>query len=84
MPSRDAIAGQVRALLSQVMDVAPDSIGSSFDQASCDSWSSLTHLMLISELESRFGVSFSNQEITELTSYDRIVDAIARRAPIDG
>jgi len=84
MPSRDHIAGQIRALLGQVMDVPPESIGSGFDQASCDAWSSLTQSMLISELESRFGVVFSNQEISELTSYDRIVDALARRVSVDG
>jgi acyl carrier protein len=37
--------------------------------------------MLISQLESEFGVVFSNQEVRELTSFTAIVAALERRTP---
>lgn len=77
--TREQIETSVRDVLAQVMDVDPEVIGSGFGQNSCDSWGSLTHLMLISELESRFNVTFSSQEVPQLSSYGRIVDALAVR-----
>jgi acyl carrier protein len=73
------IATRVRELLAQVLDVPPASIGPEFSATSSGSWSSLNHLMLTSQLESEFGVVFSNQEIRELTSFTVIVNTIGRR-----
>ena len=72
-------AARVRALLSQVLDVPPERIGADFSQDTATSWSSLNHLMLVSQLESEFGVTFSNKEIRDLTSLERIVATLARR-----
>jgi acyl carrier protein len=79
MTSRDQIAGEVRELLAQTMGVGSSQITNGFDQASCPAWSSLTHLMLVSELEARYNVVFSNQEIADLTSYEKLVDALHSR-----
>ncbi len=35
--------------------------------------------MLVSQLESRFDVTFSNQEMPSLATYDAIVNALASR-----
>jgi acyl carrier protein len=79
MTDQAGIAMRVRELLAQVLDVPPASIGPEFSATSSGAWSSLNHLMLISQLESDFGVVFSNQEIRELTSFTAIVDTIGRR-----
>lgn len=84
MTAHGDLISQVRALLAQTMDVDVTQVVSGFDQLSCPAWGSLTHLMLISQLESRFGVVFSNQEIPELSSYDRIVDALTRKLGTSG
>lgn len=81
---RPEVEASVRDVLAQIMDVEPSRIGPGFDRKSCDSWGSLTHLMLISELESRFSVAFSSQEIAQLSSYDEIVEALAARDPKSG
>lgn len=72
------IAPRVRELLAQVLDVPPGSIGPEFSAASAGSWTSLNHLMLVSQLEGEFGVVFSNQDIRDLTSFDRIVSTLTR------
>jgi len=73
------IAPRVRDLLAQVMDVTPASVGPGFSSESTAAWTSLNHLMLISQLEDEFEVIFSNQEIRDLISFDRIVEAVGRR-----
>jgi len=69
---------RVRQLLAQVLDLPPDGIGPGFEQADAPSWTSLTHLMLVSQLESEFGLFLSNEDIRRLTSYDRIVETVGR------
>jgi acyl carrier protein len=70
---------RVRELLSQVLDVPAASVGPEFSTGSSGAWTSLNHLMLISQIESEFGVVFSNQEIRELTSFTAIVETLGRR-----
>lgn len=77
MSGADDIAGKVRSVLAQVLDVPAPRIGPGFTAESTPAWTSLNHLMLISQLEGEFGIVFTNQQIQELTSFDRIVAAIA-------
>jgi acyl carrier protein len=73
------VAPRVRRLLSQVLDVPEAGVGPELSSTTSPAWTSLNHLMLISQLESEFGVVFSNQEIRQLTSFTAIVDALGRR-----
>lgn len=82
MSSQSEIANRVRELLAQVLDVRPADIGPGFGTGAAANWTSINHLMLISQLESEFGVVFSNQEIRDLDSYSAIVDLLGRR--LDG
>ena len=77
--SQAQVAAQVRRLLAQVLDVPEASVGPDLTSSSSSAWTSLNHLMLISQLESEFGVVFSNQEIRQLTSYTAIIDTLGRR-----
>jgi acyl carrier protein len=72
----DQIATRVRELVTQVLGVPSTSIGPEFAAGSTPSWTSLNHLMLISQVESAFGVFFTNQEIRDLTTFDQIVKAV--------
>lgn len=83
MSNRDQIQARVRELLSQVLDIPQESIGPEFSQALTPSWTSLIHLMLISQIESEFGVFLSNQEISDLTSFTQIVETLAKRQSPD-
>ena len=77
--TRETIEAGVRDLLAQVTQTSPDAVRAGFECSQAPGWSSLQHLMLVSQLESRFGVTFTNREIPELTSYDAIVTALAAR-----
>jgi acyl carrier protein len=77
--SDPARISRVRELLAQVLGVPAAGIGPEFSTSSSSAWTSLNHLMLVSQIESEFGVVFSNQEIRELTSFTAIVETLGRR-----
>ncbi len=75
-------AVRLRELLAQVLDIPATAIGPETSAATVGSWTSLNHLMLISGIEETFGVVFSNQQIRDLTSYDKLLSAVtAQRTP---
>lgn len=77
MSDSSGIKTRVRELLGQVLDVPASSIGPESSTATIASWTSLNHLMLVSQIENEFGVVFSNQQIRDLVSFDRIVSTVA-------
>lgn len=79
MSERNDIAARIRELMAQVLDLPPAEIGPELSTSTSSAWTSLNHLMLISQLESEFGVVFSNQEIRELTSFSAILETLGRR-----
>jgi acyl carrier protein len=79
MRDRPEVAARVREVLAQVLDLAPAEIGPELSTATSGAWTSLNHLMLISQLENEFGVVFTNQEIKDLTSFPSILAILGRR-----
>ncbi len=79
MSERNDIEARVRELMAQVLDLPAAEIGPELSTSTSSAWTSLNHLMLISQLESEFGVVFSNQEIRELTSFSAILETLGRR-----
>ncbi|MGH7579954.1 MAG: acyl carrier protein [Gemmatimonadales bacterium] len=80
MSDQGRVAARVGELVTQVLGLPPDGVGPGLSASTSAAWTSLNHLMLISQLESEFGVVFSNQEVRELTSYSAIVAALTQRA----
>jgi acyl carrier protein len=62
-----------------VLGVPAAAIDAGFSSESSAEWTSLNHLMLVSQVETEFGVFFSHHEVQELTSFDRIVSALMDR-----
>ena len=79
MSDRGQVAPRVREVLAEVLDLRPAEVGPELSAATSRAWTSLNHLMLISQLENEFGVVFSNQEIRDLTSYTAIVETLSRK-----
>jgi acyl carrier protein len=79
MTDRSQMPARVREVVAEVLDLPPDQVGPELSAGTSNSWTSLNHLMLISQLENEFGVVFSNQEIKELTSFRAILEILGRR-----
>jgi acyl carrier protein len=79
MTDRGEVSGRVREIMAQVLDLAPDAIDTELSTTTSSAWTSLNHLMLVSQLESEFGVVFSNEEIKQLSSFPAILQILGRR-----
>ena len=79
MTDRGKVSGRVREIMAQVLDLSPEAIDRNVSTTTSSAWTSLNHLMLVSQLESEFGVVFSNPEIKELSSFPAIVEILGRR-----
>jgi acyl carrier protein len=74
-----AFESKLKSVISEVLGIPVDHIGPGFQTSDHPSWSSLQQLMLVSELERQFSITFTNAEVPQLTSYDRLCDALGRR-----
>ena len=79
MSAESPVETRVREVVAQVLDLPPAEIGPELSAESSSAWTSLNHLMLVSQLENEFGVVFSNREIKELTSFPAILEILKRR-----
>ena len=79
MTDQSEVAVRVREVMAQVLDLPPGEIGPDLSTETSSAWTSLNHLMLISQLESEFGVVFSSAEVKGLNSFTAILDALGRR-----
>jgi acyl carrier protein len=62
---------RLRQIVSMVLDVPADDIGPGLDFTGLDAWSSLQQMMLVSQIEDEFGVNLTNEQIREMTTWDR-------------
>jgi acyl carrier protein len=79
LSAESPVETRVREVVAQVLDLPPAEIGPELSAESSSAWTSLNHLMLVSQLENEFGVVFSNREIKELTSFPAILEILKRR-----
>lgn len=73
---------RLRALIAQVIGVPEEEVDG-LEAESCPTWTSLNHLMLVSQLESTFDISLSNAEIAAATDYATLRDTVQRHLRTD-
>lgn len=56
-----------------------DSLGKDCSQSNCESWDSLHHLSLMSELEDEFDIEFEPEEINVMSDFDKVCSIIAQK-----
>lgn len=50
-----------------------DEVSTDVSQKNCETWDSLHHLMLASELEDAFDIELEPEEIAEMTDFSRVM-----------
>jgi acyl carrier protein len=71
-----ALRDRVRELLATTLVVDGSELADDVSQNTCARWTSLYHMMLLVVLEEEFGVAFSMDEMTSMTSLPRIVEVL--------
>jgi acyl carrier protein len=62
---------RLRQIVAMVLDVPADDVGPGLDFTRLPAWSSLQQMMLVSQVESAFGVTFTNEQIRGMTTWER-------------
>ena len=73
---------RLRDILVKVLDVPMDSITDDMSPKTVETWDSFNALMLVSELESVFGVKFTMQETTSAQCVRDIKEALQRHGVV--
>ena len=66
----------VKEILADIFDIDADDVGENFTPESVELWDSLNHLRMVTAIEDRFRVTFTMEEIGQMTSYDVIVKTV--------
>ena len=72
----DNLIGQVRDIMAETFGIDETDLPDNPSQATFARWSSLLHMVLLVALEEHFNVTFAMDEMTSMTSLDRILDVI--------
>jgi acyl carrier protein len=67
---------RVREVIATTLLMEVDELPEDASQQTCEKWTSLYHMMLLVVLEEQFGVTFSMDEMTSMTSVPAIVEAL--------
>lgn len=67
---------RVKKVMAQVFGLSADQITDESSPDTIESWDSLTHLNLVMALEQEFDVSFSEEQMVELLSFEIVIEAV--------
>ena len=68
---------KVIEIMKDVLETEDISLNTS--QENCESWNSLRHLNLVSELEEAFNMEFEPEEIADMHSVNSIIEIIKKK-----
>lgn len=69
----------LRDIFSDTLEIAPEEVTPDLSSESVESWDSFRHLQLMLALEGEYGVQFDPQQIPELTSMEKVQEALVAR-----
>ena len=70
---------RIKDVMSEILEVAPASIGDGYARDDASSWDSMNHLRLVSALEEVFGIKFTMKEVGEMGRFAAIRSMVAER-----
>jgi acyl carrier protein len=70
---------RVRHIIAVALELPEQEVDEHLGAEHTANWDSIRHLNLVMALEDAFAVSFSTDELTALTSYRAIMEALAQR-----
>lgn len=71
-------SGSLLVLIAGTLGVLPAEITEASDMSNTKKWDSLRHVILMTELETTYGIELSDQEMTEAVSVAKIREVLRR------
>ena len=76
---RVEIVDKLQSILISVLNLDSVIINDELSAANVDGWDSLTHMVIITEIEKRFEVQFKLRELNKLTNMGNLIALIASK-----
>ncbi len=70
---------QIERIISEIFGIDEDRINGDLRRNVDPEWDSFNHLLLISQLESELGITFTMAEVESITCYEELLGAIGKR-----
>ena len=70
---------KLKKIFSKILGVKESSIRSKTSPKNLKKWDSLAHMNLVMGLENEFKIKFTDQEITEMLSFELVLDIIQNK-----
>jgi acyl carrier protein len=70
---------EIRKLIANTLDVDLDEMTDNVEIGDLDSWDSIHQLMIVSGLEEKYGIHFSEDDIFDMTSVGTIIEVTKRK-----
>jgi acyl carrier protein len=67
---------KIMKILAEALEISPDRINLHSHQNQIEEWDSLSHLKLIMKLEHELNISISMEEVSDLTSVEKIISIV--------
>ncbi len=74
----EGLRDELRALVAQVLEIPAADVSAGLEMERTPAWTSLRHLMLIAQVEDRFRIRFTAEEVSSIRSYGALVDTVRR------
>lgn len=74
--SLQKVPTSLRDLLADTLEISPEEVTPELNVDAVEAWDSFRHLQLMLAIEGEYGVQFDPQQIPELTSVQKIQDAL--------
>lgn len=76
MMTRNEILSEIKKILISVLNHENFEMNESLTATDVDGWDSLTHMMIISEVEKRFSITFKLKELNKMRHMGDMIDLV--------
>ncbi len=70
---------QLREIVARVFDIPIDKVTDDLSREKFEMWTSLNHLLLISEIEVEMGVEFTSDEVLKITNFKDLKETVSKK-----
>ena len=74
--NRNEVKSKIKAILISVLNHEKFEMGETLTATDVDGWDSLTHMMIISEVEKTFSITFKLKELNKMKNMGDMLDLV--------
>lgn len=70
---------QLTGIVARVFDIPPERVTDDLSREKFEPWTSLNHLLLVSEIEAEMGVEFTSDEVLKIMNFKDIKEIVSKK-----